>query len=71
MLPLEIPVADTAEVILLSKMADPIQNGQVIAILAPVQITGIIQEIITAEVINLRLNHQDHTPLVQEEDLQV
>ena len=67
MLPLDIPAADTAEVILLSKMADPIQNGQVIAILVPVQITGIIQEIITAEVINLLLNHQDHTPLVQEE----
>lgn len=70
MLPLEIPVADTAEVILLLKMVDPIQNVQVIAILALVQITGIIQEIITVEVINLLLNHQDRTPLVQEEDLQ-
>ena len=67
MLPLDIPVADTAEVILLSKMADPIQKGQVIAILVPVQITGIIQETMAVEVINLLLNHQDHTPLVQEE----
>lgn len=67
MLPLDIPVADTAEVILLSKMADPIQKGQVIAILVPVQITGIIQETMAVEVINLLLNHQDRTPLVQEE----
>ena len=67
MLPLDIPAADTAEVILLSKMADPIQNGQVIAILVPDQITGIIQETMAVEVINLLLNHQDRTPLVQEE----
>ena len=67
MLPLDIPAADTAEVILLSKMADPIQNGQVIAILVPDQITGIIQETMAVEVINLLLNHQDRTLLVQEE----
>ena len=50
-------------------MAGPIRIGQVIAIQTPVQMVGIIQEIVTAEVINRHLDLQDLTHLVQEETL--
>ena len=68
-LPLIIPVADMAEAIRPQKMAGPIRIGQVIAIQAPVQMVGIIQEIVIAEVINRHLDLQDLTHLVQEETL--
>lgn len=60
----------TAEVILPLKMAGPIPKGPVIAIPVGVPITAIIQEIITAEVINLHPDQQGLTHPVPEEVLQ-
>lgn len=69
-MPLVIQAAGiTAEVILLLKTGGPIQKDQVIAIPVLVQITGIIQEIIIAEVINLHPDQQGLTHPVPEEVL--
>ncbi len=69
MWPLDIQVAERSEVQLLPEtMVDRIQIDQATVILVPVQVTGIIQEITAAELINL--HHQDLTHPVLEVVLQ-